>query len=100
MSLESITILINDMQDHTQGIACEVNRIASMYKLAVEKQDSGTFIRTLYTTEMKHLEALIVIEETLYKHAEFIRSAAGISATPGGDFPGGIDRRRETRRGD
>lgn len=100
MSVESITLLINDMQNHVQGIVYEINRIESMYKLAIEKQDSTSFIRTMYLSEMKYLEALIDIEERLYKHAEYVRTVAGISATPGGDSPSGLESRREVRRGD
>lgn len=100
MSLESTTIIITDMQDHVQGITYEVNRIAALYKAAAEKQDSGTFLRNLYKAELANLEALIAIEENLYKHAEYLRVTAGVSESPGGDFPGGLDRRRETRRGD
>lgn len=100
MSIESTTVLLNDLREHLQGIAYEINRITTYAPLAIEKQNSPSFNRTLYLAEHKTLEALIVLEENLYKHAEYLRITAGISPTPGGDFPGGLDPRREVRRGD
>lgn len=100
MSVETITLLITDMQDRIQGIAYEIERINTLYADAITKQDNRSFERQLYTIELKNLETLIDIEERLYKHAEYLRITAGISSTPGGDFPGGVSDRREVRRGD
>ena len=96
MSVETITVLITDMQDHIQGIAAEVSRIEALYIDAIEKQDNPSFLRILYKTELNNLEALIAIEEQLYRHAEHLRVAAGISSTAGDNLAGQPERGGKT----
>lgn len=96
---DSIAIILNDMQNHAQGIAHEVNRIESFYNLAAEKQDNASYLRMLYKASLSNLEALIAIEEQLYKHAEYLRSTAGISTADGKSSPGRPGDRREGRGG-
>ena len=92
--------VLNDLQEHAQGIQYEINRIVSLATQAIEKQESASFERNLYRSELKYLGALIELEESLYKHAEYLRISAGISQSPGGDFPGGFDPSRKANRSD
>ena len=81
MSMESTAIIIADMVDHTQNITEAANRIEALYKLAADKQDNPTFLRTLYLDAQDNLGAVIKLEHKLYTYADLLRSVAGISLT-------------------
>lgn len=97
--IDSIAVIINDMQNHAQGIAHEVNRIETFYNAAADKQDNASYLRMLYKASLTNLEALIAIEEQLYKHAEYLRSTAGISAADGKSPAFRPDEHRKSRGG-
>ena len=79
MSLDSITLLVNDLQDHAQEITELTNKISYLYEAAVNKQNTPSFTRRMYLFEHKNLETLIAAEEQLASHVEFLQSIVGRS---------------------